>query len=127
MDDAPDAREPQEADSESLGSLFGRLIADGRALIGAELDLYRSIALRRLTGSRRVVLLAVGGTLVIAGSVTALLVGFVIALAQVIGPLCAALAVGGGGIIAGLLLFWLAVHYFQRIGGDPDEEEEEAT
>jgi hypothetical protein len=124
LGDAPDAREPQGADSESLGSLFGRLIADGRALIGAELDLYRSIALRRLSGSRRVVLLVAGGMLVIAGSVTALLVGFVIALARLIGPLCAALAIGVGGIVAGLLLLWLAVHYFQRIGDDPDEEEE---
>ncbi|HWL47549.1 MAG TPA: phage holin family protein [Sphingomonadaceae bacterium] len=122
MRDAPDEREAGEADPASLGSLFSRLVADGRALLRAELDLYRSLALQRLTGSRRVAILAIAGLLVIAGSVTALLVGLVLALARLIGALWAAAAVGGGGILVGLALLWLAIHYFQRIGADPEED-----
>jgi hypothetical protein len=120
--EADDGNETQEGESESLGSLFNRLIGDARALARAELDLYRSIVVRRLTGSRRVLLLAGSALVLMLASVTALLVGFVMALARLIGPFCAALVVGIGGVVVGLLLLWLAVRSFQRLGDMPDEE-----
>jgi hypothetical protein len=126
--DAPGERETLESESESWGALFGRLLADGRALIAAEVALYRSIAVRQLAGSRRIALLGVAGLFLLAASVTALLVGLMIALAREIGPLCAALAIGLGGIAVGIVLLWCAARQFRRITGEAQAKaSEEAT
>lgn len=113
----------EEPDLEPLRSLFSRLIHDAGAMLRAEMDLYRSLALQRLIGSRIVVALAAAGILFIAGSFTAMLTGFVFALARQIGPLGAALAVGIGGIAIGLLLLKLAGNSFRKLS-DPQEDEE---
>lgn len=114
---------PEQPDLEPLRSLFSRLIHDAGAMLRAEMDLYRSLALQRLIGSRIVMALAAAGILFIAGSFTAMLTGFVFALARQIGPLGAALAVGIGGIAIGLLLLKLAGNSFRKLS-DPQEDEE---
>lgn len=112
-----------QPDVEPLGSLFSRLIHDIGAVLRAEMDLYRSLALQRFVGSRVVVLLAAGGLLLIFGSFTAMMTGFVLALAHLIGPLGAALAVGFGGALTGALLLYLAGRKFRTLGESDDEDE----
>lgn len=118
-----DNRAAGEAEGESFHHLFARLVGDAVALIRAEVDLYRNLALQRLVGSRAVVLLAGGGLLLILGAVTAFLVGLVLALAPLITALGAAFAVGLAGVAAGLLLLRLAVRRFQHIGDELEGEE----
>ena len=97
------APEPQ-GDSEAIGDLVGRLVADGRAYAEAEFELYRAIAEHRAErGRKAVVMLAIGWFLLIA-AMSALTIGAMIALALTIGPLLAGLAVAAPMALVGYLL-----------------------
>jgi hypothetical protein len=116
LDEGANTREAEGAEGESFRDLFVRLIADVRTLIGAELDLYRSLAIQRFIGSRRVVIFATAGAVLIAGSAIALLLGIVLALARFVGPLGAGLIVFVVGMGLGILCLRLAIRCFQRAG-----------
>jgi small-conductance mechanosensitive channel len=94
---------PGPQQEEGIGTLFSRLIDEGRELVRAEIGLYRQITLNRLLRSRTAVVLAVAAVLLAQASVTTLLVGVLFALAWWLGP------IGGGLVVAalGLLTSWL--------------------
>jgi hypothetical protein len=97
----------QPGESEAIGDLVGRLVADGRAYAEAEFELYRAIAEHRAERARNAaVALAIGWVLLIA-ALGALTIGGMIALSLTIGPLLAGLAVGGPLAVAG----WLSARY----------------
>ncbi|HEY5711852.1 MAG TPA: phage holin family protein [Allosphingosinicella sp.] len=87
--DAP-AGEPQE---ESIGDLLGRLVEDGRAYAEAEIDLLKAIAAHRAVRARRAFILLAAGALLVFLAALALMFGSVMALAALIGPLWAGLAI----------------------------------
>ena len=116
-----DARVENPAD-EPLGDLFQRLIDDGRALAGAEARLYKEIALYRAGKAKTgLIALAAGGLLAFAGLIAGL-VGLVLGLAPLIGP------VGGGLVVLGLcgLVGFLLVRYgaakMGALSGDAEEK-----
>ena len=115
-----DAGEPQD---ESIGTLLGRLADDGRAYVKAEIGVYKAIAARRAARARSgLIALAVGVVLLIS-SITALLLGLVLWLATLIGPLLAGLAVAAALILAGYLLVRMGITGLSALGGDEAERE----
>lgn len=115
-----DAGEPKE---ESIGELLGRLADDGRAYVKAELSVYKAIAARRAARARSgLIALAIGAVLLIA-SITALLLGLVLWLSTLIGPLLAGLAVAAALILTGFILVRIGIAGLRALGGDEAERE----
>jgi len=108
---------------ESIGELLGRLAEDGRAYVKAEVGVYRTIVARRMTRARNgLIALAIGLVLMIC-SVTALLLGLVLWLATLIGPLLAGLAVAAALLLTGFLLVRVGIGGLKALGGDEAERE----
>lgn len=115
-----DSGEPRE---ESIGALIGRLAEDGRAFVQAEVGVWKAVAARRAARARGgLIALAIGAVLLIC-SVTALLLGLVLWLATLIGPLLAGLAVAAFLILAGLVLVRIGISGLKALGGDEAERE----
>jgi Putative Actinobacterial Holin-X, holin superfamily III len=115
-----DAGDPKD---ESIGELLGRLAQDGRAFVKAEVGVYKAVAARRMARARNgLIALAIGAVLLIC-SITALLLGLVLWLATLIGPLLAGLAVAALLIVIGLLLVRLGIGGLKALGGDEAERE----
>ncbi|HEY0626851.1 MAG TPA: phage holin family protein [Allosphingosinicella sp.] len=117
-----DARVQNPTDS-SIGELFGRLADDGRALVRAEVGLYKQIAVYRANKAKLgVAALVAGGLLAFAGLI-ALLVGFVIGLTDLVGGVAAGLIVFAvTGIIAFLLVRW-GSGKMAALSGDNEERQ----
>jgi hypothetical protein len=115
-----DSGEPRE---ESIGDLLGRLAEDGRAFVKAEIGVYKAIAARRAARARNgLIAMAVGAVLMIA-SITALLLGLVLWLATLIGPLLAGVAVAALLVLTGLVLVRVGIAGLKALGGDEAERE----
>ena len=113
-----DSGEPED---ESIGALLGRLADDGRAYVKAEVAVYKQIAARRAARARNgLIALAIGAVLIFS-SFTALLLGLVLWLATLIGPLLAGLVVMAFLIIVGLVLVKIGIGGFKALGGDEEE------
>jgi hypothetical protein len=115
-----DAGEPRE---ESIGALLGRLAEDARAFVKAEIGVYKAIAARRAARARNgLIALAVGVVLLIC-SITALLLGLVLWLSTLIGPLVAGVAVAAALVLTGFVLVRIGISGFRALGGDEAERE----
>lgn len=81
-------RPPAPADEgETLTTLVGRLVDDSRNLVGAEIALYKARGLERVSRYKSAAIFFVAaGVLALAGLI-ALLVGLILSLATLIGPL----------------------------------------
>ncbi|WP_254604984.1 phage holin family protein [Sphingomonas bacterium] len=80
-------------EDESLASLVGRTIEDARAVVSAEIALYKARAGERITAYKgAVTFFAIAGVLALCGFI-ALLVGLILSLATLIGPGLATAAV----------------------------------
>ena len=117
-----DARVQNPADS-SIGDLFSQVVADGRNLVSAEVNLYKQIARYRAGKAKNgAIALVAGGFLAYAGLI-AFLVGVVMGLADLVGPVLGGLIVLlAAGIIA-FLLFRYGASKMAALSGDPDEKE----
>jgi uncharacterized membrane protein len=115
-----DAGDPKD---ESIGELLGRLADDGRAYVKAEVGVYKAIAARRAARARSgLIALAIGAVLLIS-SITALLLGLVLWLATLIGPLLAGLAIAAALILTGFILVRTGISGLRALGGDEAERE----
>lgn len=115
------AHDPRD---ESIGDLVGRLVEDGREYAKAEIGLYKQIARYRAARARNgLVLLLAGGVLALS-ALTALIIGFVLGLATLIGPVLAGIAVAL--VLAGLGLFLVKVGVSGLGALSGDEEERQA-
>jgi hypothetical protein len=115
--DAP-VRDPQE---ESIGELVSRAIDEAREVARAEVDLYRQIALRRSARAKSglVQLVAAGILAWFAG--LALTFGAVLALATLIGPLAAGLALALVMGAAAYFLLQKGLAGMKALSGDEEE------
>lgn len=98
-----------QRDTELVGSLVRRLVADGKVYARAEIDIYRHKALAWIPPVRTAAILAVVALFLAQAAITTLLVFVGFWLALWFGPL-------GGGIAAALiglalagLLVWIAI------------------
>jgi len=116
-----DAKVEHSADS-SIGDLFGQLVDDGRSLVRAEVDLYKQVALYRAGKAKSgIAALVAGGLLAYAGLIAAL-VGLVMGLADIVGPVLGGLIVlVVCGIIA-FLLFRYGAGKMAALSGDEGEK-----
>lgn len=108
---------------ESIGDLFGRLVDDGRAYAKAEIDLYREIALHRAGRARAGLIALAAGAVLLLSSLTALILGLVLGLAALIGPLLAGLAVAALLALIGYLLIRYGIAGLKALKGGGDEDE----
>jgi len=115
-----DAGEPKD---ESIGELLGRLVEDGRAYVKAEVRVYKTIAARRAARARNGLITLAAGAVLLITSVTALLLGLVLWLSTLIGPLLAGLAVAAALILAGFILVRMGISGLRALGGDEAERE----
>ena len=106
---------PGPKSDEGIGTLFARLIDEGRDLVSAEFELYRQITLNRLLRSRMAVVLAVIAVLLLQASVTALLLGLVLFLALWLGPVGGAVAVCVTGLVTAAVLLRIAARSFAKV------------
>jgi hypothetical protein len=109
---------------ESVGDLAARLIEDGRAYARAEIALYKEIARHRTEKAKTGLVALVGGGVFLWFAFTALVVGCVLALATLIGPLLAGIAVAA--ILGGL--GYVGIRYgISRLSALSGDEEEKAA
>lgn len=117
-----DARVQHPTDSASIGDLFGRVIDDGRTLVRSEVNLFKQIALYRAGKAKLGIAALVGGGLLAYAGLIAFLVGLVIGLADIVGPVAGGLIVlAVTGIVAFLLFRWGAGK-MAALSGDPEEK-----
>jgi hypothetical protein len=112
------ANDPAEA---SIGDLFHQLVEDGREYASAEANLYKQIALYRIGKAKNGIIALVAGGFLAYAALIAFLVGLVIGLADLIGPVLGGLVVlvVGGGI--GFMLIRYGAGKMSALGGDNDE------
>ena len=115
----PRAGDP--ADS-SIGDLFHQLVEEGRTFAGAEANLYKQIALYRVGKAKNGLIALVAGGFLAYAALIAFLVGVVMGLAPIMGPVLAGLVVlvVMGGV--SFLLFRYGAGKVSALGGDPEEQ-----
>ena len=114
------ANDPRD---ESVGDLFGRLIEDGREYARAEIGLYRQIARYRAARARNGLILVAAGAVLGLSALTALILGFVLGLANLIGPVLAGLAVALVLAGAGFVLVRIGAAGLGALSGDEEERQ----
>ena len=117
--DSP-AHDPRE---ESIGDLVNRLIDDGRSYARAEVDLLKQIARHRAGRARSGLILVAAGAVLLLSSLTALILGLVLGLATLIGPLGAGVAVAALLAGGGYLLVRFGLGGLRALGGDDEERQ----
>ena len=117
--DSP-AEDPRE---ESIGDLFGRLIEDGRNYARAEAELLKRIARHRAGLARNGLIALAAGALLLLSSLTALVLGLVLGLAELIGPVLAGLAIAVLLAGIGYLLIRVGLTGLRALRGDEEERE----
>lgn len=95
---------PEDAPRESVGDVFARLYQDARAYAAAEADKQKLRASIVGAGLRNAAILGVVALMLLFACILALMVGLIIALAQVVAPIWATLIVAGGGFVVAILL-----------------------
>lgn len=106
----------------SIGDLFHQLVDDGRTLVGAEVNLYKQIALARVGKAKMGVAALVAGGLLAYAALIAFLVGLVMGLADFLGPVLGGLAVlAVSGIIAYVLIQY-GLSKMAALSGDSEEK-----
>jgi hypothetical protein len=117
-----DARVQNPADS-SVGDLFSQLVADGRNLVSAEVNLYKQIAAYRAGKAKTGIVALVAGGLLAFAALIAFMVGVVIDLGELVdsaalGGLIVLLVVG----VIAFLLFRFGAGKMTALSGDADEK-----
>lgn len=108
-------------EDDSIGGLFHRLADDGKAYVRAEANLYKQIAAYRASRAMPGIIALVAAFLLINAALVAALVGVVLGLAVLVGPVAAGLIVllATAGIGYGLVRYALA--RLQALSGDAEE------
>ena len=112
----------QDPRDDSIGDLFGRLIEDGRTYARAEVDLLKEIARHRAERARTGLILLVGGGVLLLSSLTALILGLVLGLAALTGPLLAGIIIAALLAGTGYLLIRFGLGGLRALGGDEEEK-----
>ncbi len=112
------AGDPRE---ESIGDLVNRLVDDARAYAKAEVEVVRQIARHRAGKAKTGLILLVAGAVLLLSSLTALLLGLVLGLAELIGPLASGLVIAALLAGGGYLLVRSGLTGLRALAGDEEE------
>ena len=110
-----------DPNDEGIGDLVSRLVEDGRRYARAELDLVREIARHRAEKARTGFVILTAGIVLALSAVTALILGLVLGLATLIGPLLAGVAVAAVLASLGYFLIQAGLTRLQALSGDEQE------
>ena len=113
----------QDPRDESVGDLVARLIEDGRSYARAEVELLRQIARHRAARARNGLIALAAGAVLLLSSLTALILGFVLGLATLIGPVLAGIAVAAVLAGGGYLLVRIGLGGLRALSGDEEERQ----
>ncbi|WP_109806708.1 phage holin family protein [Sphingosinithalassobacter portus] len=96
-----------DPDDESIGTLFARLVEDGKSYGRAEFDYYRMLAAERLALARNGIIAGVVAAMLGFATLVGLIVGMIFSLSFIMPPGFATMLVIGlcGGGIYGLAIF----------------------
>ena len=117
-----DARVQNPADP-SIGDLFHQLVDDGKSFVGAEVGLYKQIAVYRASKAKNgIIAMVVGGVLAFAA-----LIAFMVGLMMELADLLDSSALGGLALLAitGLIAFFLfryGAGTMAALSGDAEEK-----
>ena len=114
---------PGDPREESIPDLIGRLVEDGRAYARAEVDLLKQIARHRAGRARNGLILLAAGAVLLLSSLTALILGLVLGLAALTGPVLAGLIIAALLAGGGYLAIRIGVGGLRALGGEEDERE----
>lgn len=117
---APEQSQP-ETSEESIGDVVGRLVEDGRVYAKAEFEVLKAIARHRAALARRGAILVGIGVALLLSALTALVLGLVLGLAQLINPALAGLVVCVVLAVIGGVLGRAGIAGLAALGGDEDE------
>lgn len=122
MDARVQASRPEDPADSSIGDLFHQLVEEGRNYAGAEANLYKQIALYRFGNAKNGLVALVAGGFLAYAALIAFLVGVVMGLADLIGPVLGGLVVLAvfGGI--SFLLIRYGAGKMSALSGDADEK-----
>lgn len=109
-------------DDSSLRELFQQLVDDGRKYVGAEVGLYKEIALYRAGKAKAGLIALLAGALLALAALIALVVGLVIGLALLIGPVAAGLVIAAIAGLAAFLLIRFGARKLTALAGDAEEK-----
>ncbi|MBV8685139.1 MAG: phage holin family protein [Alphaproteobacteria bacterium] len=105
----------------SIGELFGKLAEDGKAYLRAEANLYRTVAMRRVGLARNGAIALAAAFLLLNAALIALLVGFAMQLAKLVGPALGGLIVFAVVAVLGFVLVRYGAAKLGALGGDEEE------
>ena len=122
MDVRAQTRLAEDPADSSIADLLHQLVEDGRSYASAEADLYKQIALYRVGKAKNGIIALVASGFLAYAALIAFLVGLVIGLADLIGPVLGGLVVlaVSGGIAFFLLRY--GAGKVSALGGDPEEK-----
>ena len=116
-----DARVNNPVES-SIGDLFHQLVDDGRTVVKAEVNLYKQIGLYRASKAKNGVIAFAAGGLLAFAALIAFMVGLVMGLADLIGPVAGGFVVLAVTGIVAFLLFRYGAGKMSALSGDPEEK-----
>ena len=90
-------------DEDSVATLVGRLVDDSRSVVSAEVALYKAKAGERIAAYKSAVLFFAIAAVLALAALVALLVGLILSLATLVGPL------GATAIVVGVVLVIAAI------------------
>ena len=105
----------------SIGELFGRATEEAKTFARAEIGLYRAIATYRVSKARNGVIALVAALFLVNAALITLFVMIGMALALLIGPLLAGLAVFAAVGVIGFFLVRYGAGKLSALSGDPEE------
>jgi hypothetical protein len=118
--DAQVSRPPEP----TIGELFGRLADEGKAFARAEANLYRTIAVRRVSQAKNGAIALVATLFLVNAALIALMVGLAMQLAKWVGPALGGLIVF---VVVGALGFFLVRYGIGKLGALGGDAEERAA
>ena len=105
----------------TIGDLFGRLADEGKSFARAEVNLYRAIAMRRISLAKNGAIALVATMFLVNAGLIALMVGLAMQLAKWVGPALGGLIVF---LVVGAIGYFLVrygVGKLSALGGDAEE------
>lgn len=112
---------PTGSRERSIGELFGQLSDDAKSYAAAEAKLYQAIARRRIGRARNGAIALVVAVLLANATLSVLLIGFALQLAEYVGPALGGLIVTVVVLGIAFLLVRYGAGKLGALGGDPEE------
>ena len=104
-------------DDDSIATLLSRIVADAEHVARSEVELQKAKIVAKIDEARSAVFLLLAAVATASVALTALVVGALMVLAPMVGPLWSTIIVVGALTGAAALLGWLSLQQFKRLFG----------